>query len=182
MRTINLNILSGGLSGITKTTGAFFIEAAKVALQKSGHQSGVVLSLEGAFKEKIKLIWEDDLTQEELENWVEQKKYTEYGAVALSLLIVNEFLPFDHYTEAAHGTGVDYFLGNQVFDEFSHRKVEQSATIEISGILQATKENTLNMRIGQKKKQMRASKKRSFGSWISIVEFSTPKSKLIKNE
>lgn len=49
MRKINVDKLKHGISGLTKAVCAYMHEAVLVALIKSGHQSGVILKLEGTF-------------------------------------------------------------------------------------------------------------------------------------
>lgn len=66
MRTINLDILNEGLLGITSKEGGFYAEGAKIALLRSGHQSGVILKISGAFEEDVRIVWTEDIEDSEV--------------------------------------------------------------------------------------------------------------------
>lgn len=180
MRILNLNILQNGLPGITPVIGAFYMEAAIVSLMKKGFQSGVKLKIDGAFTEIFILEWETNLTPLQLNSWKEENHYHSAGAVALSLLLIKELLGFTIFEEGTIGTGIDYWLGKEEkIDEFNPF-FKKLARLEISGIGKATSKNSVNMRINKKKKQIAQSDSTKLEGWISVVEFSTPKTKIIK--
>jgi len=52
--------------------------------------------------------------------------------------------------------------------------------LEISGIGRANAKNSVNMRVYKKKNQIAQSDNTKLAGWISVVEFSTPKTKIIK--
>lgn len=58
--------------------------------------------------------------------------------------------------------------------------IPKEARLEVSGLNKEKVGNTVNMRIGQKKRQITSSDKPNLPGWIIVVEFTTPKSKIIK--
>lgn len=180
MRILHLNKLQNGLPGITPVIGAFYMEAAIVSLIKSGFQSGVILEVYGDFSETFIIEWKSELTPLQINSWKEEKHYHSAGAVALSLLLVQELLNFTIFEEGTIGTGIDYWLGKQdKMGEFNPF-FKKLARLEISGIGKANPKNSVNMRINKKKKQISPTDKTKLEGWISVVEFSTPKTKIIK--
>jgi len=180
MRILNLNKLKNGLPGITPVIGAFYMEAAIVSLTKSGFQSGVHLKVDGVFSETFIIKWKPPLTINQINSWKEEKHYHSAGAVALSLLLVRELLGFTIFEESTIGTGIDYWLGKQDKIKTFNPFFKKMARLEISGIGKATPKNSINMRINKKKKQIAQSDNTKLEGWISVVEFSTPKTKIIK--
>jgi hypothetical protein len=74
------------------------------------------------------------------------------------------------------GTGFDYWLG---YDE-SHSKYDPInfllARLEISGIKSETESNNVDRRVKEKKKQTNPSDYLKLPAYISVTEFSEPKS------
>ena len=75
MRTLNLDILKQGFSGISSTRGAFYREAVVVALKQYGFVSGVELKVSGAFEEKKKQIRLSDASK--LSGWIVVVEFSE---------------------------------------------------------------------------------------------------------
>lgn len=180
MRILNLDILQNGLPGITPVMGAFYMEAAIVSLIKNGFTSGVILKVNGAFEEEFKIQWSSQLTIFQVRSWREENHFYSAGAVGLSLLLIKELLGFTIFEEGTIGTGIDYWLGKDLDVEAKNSFFKKLARLEISGIGKANKTNSINMRINRKKKQMVASDNTKLEGWISVVEFSTPTTKIIK--
>ena len=180
MRKLDLDKLLEGLSGIPDIYCQLFYKTAIVALLKSGHQSGVKLNLTGAIEEDFELVWQEKMTEEELQEYVEIKQVCSTGAVGISLLIAKELFGFQRFKEALQGTGIDFWLERKTSKSTIERPFIAEARLEISGIFKENKSNTINMRIGQKRKQMSIENESSLEGWISVVEFQTPKSKFIK--
>lgn len=175
MRKINVDKLKTGISGITLATSTFYHEAVLIALIQNKHESGVILKLEGTFKESIQLTWKSQVSVLMLRAWQNQIDVANFAAVGLSLLLVCELTEFKSFETGIIGTGIDYWMSSQKYisdlDIF-----DKEARIEISGILKETKSNTVNMRLNLKKKQIKKSDSSNTPAWIAIVEFSSPKS------
>ncbi len=89
-------------------------------------------------------------------------------------------LAFKNFEEATIGTGIDFWMSKRDFDKNETAFHKREARLEVSGILQQTSSNSLNMRVNKKKKQIQLSDSSKLEGWIVVVEFSSPKSKIIK--
>ena len=180
MRKLNLDILQEGLSGISPTRGAFYREAAIVALSRFGFQSGVILKIVGEIQDEVCIEWTNDIEIEALGSWRDELQIANFGAVGMALLLASNLLEFKNFEEGTIGTGIDFWISKKPFLEEEIAFYNREARLEVSGILSAKKGNTINMRIKQKKKQITKSDFLRLPGWIIVVEFSTPKSKIVK--
>ena len=180
MRILNLDLLQEGLPGITPIVGACCMEAALVCLKKLGHSSGVLLKVEGDMDMEVKIIWTEELNPHAFSSWAEESNATNYAAMGISFLLVKELLNFSIFEESRYGTGIDYWMGKGELQEKKPTFFKKEARLEISGIYKESSSNTINMRINQKKKQITPSDNTELPGWVIVVEFSTPKSKIVK--
>ncbi len=180
MRELNLDILKEGLPGFTPGQGSYCREAAIVSLKNRGFESGVILKVYGDFEEKFAIIWEEEEASLAVENWKNENQAANFGAVAIASLLVIELLGYQRFEEGVIGTGIDYWLGKTYLRQDNMPYFQKEARIEISGIGKEAPGNTVSLRMYRKKKQISASDKTGLPGWIAIVEFSTPKSKIIK--
>lgn len=179
MRKINVDKLKKGITGITLAASNYYHEALLVALIQSGHQSEIVLKLEGTFEEEIQLIWKSKISLSILRAWQNKIDVANFAAVGLALLLINELTKFKSFETGNIGTGIDYWMSHKK-DISELGTFSREARLEISGILKETKSNSVNMRLNLKKKQVKKSDDSNISAWIAIVEFSTPKSKIEK--
>ena len=180
MKKLNLEILKMGIPVISEKTGAFLAEAAAICLTLNGYESGVQLKVEGVIQETFLVEWNDEVTKSVLESWNDAREATEFGATALALLLLLERTDFTHFIRAYQGTGIDYWLGKGKYTGEKIPNAARKGRLEISGILKATKGNTINMRIAQKKKQVNKTNNTNLPVYVVVVEFSQPKAKIIK--
>jgi len=180
MRKINLDILKVGLPGITATRGAFYREAIIVGLVKQGFSSGVILEIKGEFNESCIIEWTNDLEDKDIRSWRDEIQIANFGAVGIAILLMAELLKFKNFEESTIGTGIDFWISKKKFQKGEIAFYKREARLEVSGLLKEGTGNTINMRVGRKRKQMKASDHLDLQGWIVIVEFSTPKSKIIK--
>lgn len=180
MRKLNLDILRNGLPGISPTRGAFYREAVIVGLSKQGFDSGVILNISGEFEEDIIIEWTNDIDKSIIKSWKDEFQIANFGAVGIALLLMTELLYFKNFEEGTIGTGIDFWISKKEFQKDQIAFYKREARLEISGILKEKTGNTINMRIGKKKKQITVSDNLGLPGWIIVVEFSTPKSKIIK--
>lgn len=172
MRILNLDELEKGLPGITPKIGGFLAEAAAMCLTLKGHQPGVVLEIEGEFEENFMLTWSSQIDEEVKRGWWDLKEAVEYGASAIAILSLVALTEFYRFERAQQKDNCDYFLKKAGEDE-------NSAKLEISGILEATTFNSIKLRVLAKEKQI-SKAKRNLTAYVAIVEFSSPKTKIVK--
>ncbi len=175
MRTLHLDTLKQGLPKISPAFGTFLAEAAAVCLTHMGHQSGVRLSVEGDFEAKFSLKWTQIIGEREKASWRDLREMTEYGATAISILLMSELASFDTFERANQGFGFDYYLKNTV----SPTAVLKKAKLEISGILKEIPGNTIQIRISKKQIQVDKQTKINLPGFISVIEFGFPKAKIV---
>lgn len=178
MIQLNLDTLKEGLPVISKNIGAYLAEAAAYCLTRNGHQSGVILDVSGAFEEQVKVIWEQKIDEETARAWADGIEATEYGAVALAILLIQAFTTYNTFERSVRGTGFDYWLGMKDYEEEKLPFWQRKARLEVSGIWKENRFNTINTRIELKKKQVLKSDGLNLPVLIVVVEFSTPKSKI----
>ncbi|MEN0046174.1 MAG: hypothetical protein AAF806_03835 [Bacteroidota bacterium] len=177
MKQLNLYELAKQVSGITEVVGNFFAEAAQVCLELNGHQSGVAINLEGIYNEQVVLKWDRVLDQETFASWKDEKEATEYGATAIALLLVLHFGAYQFVERSPQFALGDYYLKSTSLENMN---TKDEAFLEISGIFNSSKGNTINIRIAQKKKQLKHKPIQGENVLIAVVEFSTPQAKIVK--
>ena len=155
----------------------FLAESALICLDNQGHKTGVSLKIEGDLKGYIVLSWTTKITETMKDAWNDFQDTTEDGATYLAILIIHLFTSFKVIKRSQKGTGFDYWLGDKNDKNYPF---QEKARLEISGILQENKSNTLNQRVQVKLKQTAQSDNLKLPAYIIVVEFSSPKSKVAK--
>ena len=191
MQELLLDALREGHTIITPDSAGYFIENCKVCfqLQLQHHQSGVVLRVEYNDKEfHFRVTWQGNVTPSMLRAWQrEDKKTTEIGAIALTMLLLPAVTNYRSVESTGYGTGVDYVLVDEPLDDtllFNN----MAAYLEITGIARQTQANTVNDRISEKKARINKIKEKDvtilggLPTVIACVEFSTPLVRIITHE
>lgn len=175
METININQLEIGLPGITKKGGGYFFEATVYCLELAGHQSGVSFFVETDKITKYQLIWEGDLEEEVATTWNDKQVLTEHGAMGLALLLVLELTDYSFFKRSRKGTGGDFLLGKKIKNNLPIL----DGILEISGIDKETPTNKIEYRVNEKIKRFKKLKVMNPYSYIIVIEFNTPKAKMV---
>lgn len=178
MNTLNLDDLRTNITGISETWISCYIEAAKVALIKNGHKSGIPIKVIGDFEDVFLVEWLDDLSQETIDSWKNDHDIAEFGAIAIALLLIQRFTDFDALEISNIGTGIDFWLGRKLPSTYAIQKRE--ARLEISGIFSETSSNSISKRTWQKLKQLKKSDHTKLLGYVIITAFDSPKSKFVK--
>lgn len=172
---IILEDITNGYPGLSEVSGSSLLESCIVTLHRSNHKSGVNMDVSGIEEKKRLLIWSKSHTPQLDRTWKDQKEATEKAAVCLSLLLALKYTSFTIIERAVIGTGFDYWLGNDTNDPDIFDK---KARLEISGIFKGDNQ-TIEERVKLKVNQTKQSEKTLLPACISVIEFSTPKSKFI---
>jgi len=93
---------------------------------------------------------------------------TEWGATAISFLIIKNCTPFTVIERSYKKTGFDYWLG-YINDPLFQKK----AKLETSGILKESVTNTVKSRVKMKMEQIRKTNN-TIPGYVIVVEFSKP--------
>ncbi len=178
MSKLSLADLKAGLPGISKNIGAFLAEAALICLDLNGHPSGIKIGVSGLVESGFTLEWSDKVDAELAQSWKDLKEATEYGATAIAALIVPITTGMLITGRVPQLEQADYIL--QKPTNYNRGLIEPDALLEVSGILKEKEGNTLNMRIQKKKRHIESTVKRTYPTYVIVVEFGIPKSKIIE--
>ena len=168
--SIILEDILKGTPGITSVEGANLLENCIVMLHRQGHKPTTTLELAGISYIPIDIIWRDNCTLQMERTYADQQVNTERAAVCLSILLTLKLTDYTIIMRSRKGTGFDYYLGQKEIQTF-----EPQARLEISGIENETKTNTIEGRFRQKMEQTSPTDASGLPAYISIIEFSKPK-------
>jgi hypothetical protein len=169
---LRLNILRSGKVGIPPEAGECLMYAACVCLENQGHNTGILMSLDGSFYGACAVSW-DVVSEEWRRYWADLQEATEFGAYGIAILLVIQLTHLMVIERSAKGTGFDYWLGRQ---DDPGPLFQKRARLEVSGILKG-KESDIRSRVREKIAQVN----RSDGllpALVIVVEFSEPRSRI----
>lgn len=189
MQELSLESLRLGHTIITPDSAGYFIENCKVCFHTQNYQSGVTLRVEYDDKKwDFCVIWQGNVTEAMLRAWhKDDKKNTETGAIALTMLVLPEVTTYQAVECAGYGTGMDYVLVDGTGDDTLIFN-QPSAYLEITGIAKSTQSNTINDRISEKKTRINKVREKDASllggspTIIACVEFSRPLLRIITYE
>ena len=173
MRRLHLDQLKKGQPGITESAGLFLSEASAFCLMKNGHTKGIELEVSGVKTENLRLYWSQVLDKQMQQTWEDGEEATEYGAMGIAVLLVLKLTKYKILGRLVKGDRTDYLLGNEKDPN------NPVAKMEVSGILNATTNNSVNKRVGIKKRQVNKINNRAYPVYIAIIEFGKPAAKFI---
>jgi hypothetical protein len=145
-------------------------EAAVFCLTSHQHTTNVRLLIESnvaGTPASAELCWSIPVTEALRNTCQNEPQTTDFGAMALALLITLNLTEYTEFQQSKIGTGFDYWLGKK--DEFGF-----SARLEISGIRQKTSKNTVYSRLRIKQEQVSKSDYLGYPAYVIIIEFSEP--------
>lgn len=159
------------VDAFTEEAAGFYKENAVVCLSDQGHCSGVEIGVEYDGVERcFGLEWEGIVDDRMARCYRDLVKAAEHGACAIALLLVGELTEFVAVEQAVRGNTVDYYLSRK--EDRDELLFNQSARLEVSGILVETEYNTIPKRIGEKRRRLVPDE--NLPSIIVVVEFSQP--------
>ena len=176
-----LDSLGTGIPSLTNVKAAMLKEACIWCLKQCEHENGVKITCTICDDDICYSIkWNSDVDIEGIFRAYNIYDAVEYGAEALSLLLIREKTDFTAIRRAVQPSGIDYWLGFKKEDKTSLFSMAD-ARLEISGILREKGSNTLKNRIKTKLKQIQASD-HIFPVFVSIIEFSYPKAETVRKD
>jgi len=178
MKTLDLDALSIDIPIITSDAAGFYKENCMVCFDNQGHLSGVELSVDDrGNNDNFEVMWTGNITEQLRNSYRDLVRATEVGACAIALLLVRELTNYTVVKQAAIGTTVDYFLSSDYKDDTLI--FNESARLEVSGILIERGRNTVQARIQSKLRRLQPSA--TLPALIIIVEYSHPKSTMVES-
>jgi hypothetical protein len=176
--TLDLDSLARELPSLTTSWCNTLAESAIVCLTSQQHQTNIRLPVEsnmGGAPVSATLCWTQPVTLPMQKTYRNDAQTTDFGAMALALLLTLNLTEYNTFEVSRIGTGVDYWLSKN--DE-----LDFSARLEISGIRKESKKNTINSRLLIKQRQVVQSDDSGFPVYIVIVEFSRPAAAYIQKQ
>lgn len=134
-------------------------------------EAEIVFDVDGATT-KAKLVWESNFSKAAMK---EEKDMANHGGVALAWFAMCVLLNYEYVEQTEIGDGVDYRFMKQEPDDDDLNFMDNFHHVEISGILQESKTNTLKGRIKDKHEQIERGGKRNESSSVIVTLFSQPK-------
>ena len=170
---IDLNELRNGLPAITPAWGRAMAEASGVCLESQGHRRSVPLRVMGYVSHTQALDW-TPIGDQERRSWADLQEATEFGATANAALLAKQELGYAVVERAAKGTGIDYWMGNEVEGPTFQNK----ARLEVSGILRAEGnsqdvQTAVSVRVRANQRQTQQSRG-TLPACVIVVEFGSP--------
>ena len=121
--------------------------------------------------------WTDEVNDALLLSHFDEKRTTDFGAMGVAVLLASKLTNYTHFISSPTNNGYDFEL---LTDDNGVNFIP--ARLEISGIRRETPQNTVESRLKTKEKQILNSANDGTICYISIIEFSKPKAKFIKND
>ncbi len=173
METLDLEQIRDGFPGITSNFGESLLEACLVCLDKLGHKPGTVLNVFGDWNVDLELRWDTVIDERMRRTWNNRNETTEFAAVCIIALLVDQLTPYKVLERAESDTGIDYWLMLKTESEIE----KPSGRLEISGIFSGTPAQ-IKQRLQLKLIQSDRSDPTDLPAIIGIAEFSKPQTRL----
>ena len=161
------NLCNGDIPAISPSVGACFAEAGGVCLEQNGHDRGKTLSVRGYRHNRHTLSW-PLITSQSLASWNDLEQATEFGAVAVAVMVAKAEIGYEILRQSRKGTGFDYWIGSASDEGFVDK-----AGLEISGILNGD-DRTIKARVKEKLTQTEQSDQSQLEMYVIVVEFGRP--------
>lgn len=173
MQEFNLRQTIDKLSGPPKEQIIFHNYWASTAFDRYHKDSKVEIEfvIHGHSKRAI-LLWESNFSKAAMK---EDKDMANHGGVAMAWFVMSVLLNYSYVQQSEIGEGVDYrFMKSEPNDD-DLNFLDNEHYVEVSGILEESKTNTLKKRIEGKHKQIMKGSRRDESSSVIVTLFSIPK-------
>ncbi|MFA6924826.1 MAG: hypothetical protein WC223_11310 [Bacteroidales bacterium] len=170
MENYNLSQTIDNLRGPTKEQIIVQNQWAAVALDKYHNESTTTIEF-SIDKEilKAKFNWDSNFSKAAMK---ENKDIANHGAVAMAMFVMSVLLDYGYAEQTEIGDGVDYRFMKKEPNDTDLNFLDNPHYVEVSGILEESKTNTLKGRIKDKHKQIDNGAKRNEPSSVIVTLFS----------
>ena len=161
-------------TGIPSGTGAFLAEISIVCLENEEHTSGIKMAVNYDNEDQgCVLFWHDPESEFSRFFHKDLDEATQFGATGIAILLIKTLTPFKVVQRSYKTTGIDYWLVSKKSLIF-----QKAARLEISGN-RREKRSSYQSRVTQKIEQTKQSDSTDLPAFIVVVEFSTPKARMV---
>jgi len=173
MNNYHLDITKTKLKGPTIAQIETCNQWAATALNKYHKNSTteIIFEIDG-IQSKSNLSWDSDFSKAAMKEEIDMANH---GGVALAWFVMSVLKDYSFVEQSEIGDGVDYRFMKGEPDDENLNFIDNSHYVEISGILQESKTNTLSSRIKDKHAQIKRGGKRDEQSSVIVTLFSEPK-------
>lgn len=173
MTSYHLDITQAKLSGPTKEQIIVHNQWAATGFDRYHKDSKAVIEfdIDGTVTE-ANLTWDSSFSKAAMK---EDKDIANHGGVAMAWFVMSVLQNFGYVEQTEIGDGVDYRFRKEEPADDDLNFLDDYHHVEVSGILQESKTNTLKGRIKDKHDQIRKGGKRDKPSSIIVTLFSQPK-------
>ncbi len=172
MTTYHLDATKAKLSGPTQEQIITCNQWAATAFDRyhSGSKAEIGFDIDGTAA-KANLAWDSNFSKAAMK---EDKDIANHGGVAMAWFVMSVLLDFGYVEQSEIGDGVDYRFKKAEPDDEDLNFLDDYHYVEISGILQETRTNTLKGRIKDKHEQINRGGKRDKPSSVIVTLFNAP--------
>jgi hypothetical protein len=172
MKSHNLNETVLKLKGPTQEQITVGNQWAAVALDKFHIDSKAKIKITNEKKEEfIFLHWDSKFSSAAMKENVDMANH---GGVAIAFFIMSVLSDYKYVEQSEIGDGVDYRFKNDEPNDDDLNFLDDFHYVEVSGILQESKTNTLKKRIKTKHDQIKKGRKKDKSSSVIVTLFSEP--------
>jgi hypothetical protein len=173
--SINLEQLRENLDYLVASMSAYMCDCLVVCLSEENHKTGLLLKVETEDNEhKFRIEWTTQVTPHLIGATRDEERTTEWAAMGIAILLALKLTGYPYIFTSRKGLGIDFALSNDAIE------MTEEAHLEVSGIRKESPTNTIKRRLVIKKSQTEPSDALKMPIFISITEFSEPKSLFIK--
>lgn len=172
MKKHHLNETLAILKGPTQAQITVNNQWAAVALDKFHKKSNSIVNLiiDGS-KQVIDLSWDSGFSKVAMK---EETYMAYHGGESMAFFVMSVLCGYKYVEQTEIGTGVDYCFSKDVPEEDNLNFLGDGHSVEISGILKETKNNTLKNRVKDKHQQIEKGGNAMSDSSVIVTLFSEP--------
>ena len=177
-RTLVLEELSNGIPVIPEEAVGFYKQNCMVCFFTQNHSSGVIIDVNYERSQlQFEICWEGEVTPQIERAYRDKNKTTDFGACAIALLLIRELTELTAIEQSNVGTTIDYYLIRKTEYKDDTLIFNNSAYLEVSGIRCENENNTVEGRVEEKVHRLK--KQEDLPTYISVVDFNRPWSKMV---
>ncbi len=172
MEQYHLDLIKTKLKGPTQEQIITCNQWAATAFDKfhSDSKAEIIFNIDGTITKAI-LEWDSNFSKAAMKEKIDMANH---GGVAMAWFIMSIFQEFNYVEQSEIGDGVDYRFKSVEPDDNDLNFLDDYHYVEISGILEETKTNTLKGRIKDKHEQIKRGGKKDKSSSVIVTLFKAP--------
>ncbi len=111
---LTLEDLATRFPHIPPECGVALAQSAVLCLEGQGHETGVLLNVQGSFVTTFRIGWSTDVSEAMRRYWNDPEETAEQGAYAIALLLLRSLAGLTVWERSRKGTGFDWWLAPRI--------------------------------------------------------------------